>query len=151
MAHSLRKINLFSLFNLPAAYFTGVRTTFMDSTRCEVVVKHRWINQNPFGSMFWAVQGMAAEMTTGLLLMTKIKKSKKSIAMLVAHNNADFYKKARGKITFSCEQGNSIDVAIEKAIATTEGQKLTLHAVGHDEDGDKVSSFNFEWSIKLRS
>ena len=43
----------------------GVRTKYIDNSKCIVVVKHRWINQNPFDSMFWAVQGMAAELATG--------------------------------------------------------------------------------------
>ena len=74
-----RKLNLFLAFKLPSAFLTGVRTRFLDDQRCVVVVKHRWINQNPFRSMFWAVQGMAAELSTGALLMMKIKASNKSI------------------------------------------------------------------------
>ena len=38
-------------------------------------VKHRWINQNPFNSMYFAVQAMAAELSTGALVM--IANSKK--------------------------------------------------------------------------
>jgi len=37
-------------------------------------VKHRWLNQNPFNSMYFAVQAMAAELTTGALVMYQIKK-----------------------------------------------------------------------------
>ena len=33
--------------------------------------------------MFWAVQGMAAELTTGALVMAKINESGKKISMLV--------------------------------------------------------------------
>ena len=68
---------LFYLFKLPAAYFCGVRTKSNSDTTCVVSVKHRWINQNPFNSMFWAVQGMAAELTTGALVMSKVKLSGK--------------------------------------------------------------------------
>ena len=61
------KLNIFLMFKLPAAYFTGVRAKHLDDTTCIVSVKHRWINQNPFKSMFWAVQGMAAELSTGAM------------------------------------------------------------------------------------
>ena len=84
------KLNTYLLFKLPSAYFTGVRTKHIDDSTCIVTVKHRWINQNPFRSMFWAVQGMAAELTTGALVMKKIRDSGKSISMLVANNNATF-------------------------------------------------------------
>ena len=76
------KLNKYLMFKLPAAYFTGVRTKYLDDTTCVVNVKHRWLNQNPFNSMFWAVQGMAAELTTGALMMKKIRESGEKISML---------------------------------------------------------------------
>ena len=145
------KLNTFLMFKLPAAYFTGVRTKSLDDTTCVVTVKHRWINQNPFNSMFWAVQGMAAELTTGALVMKKIKESGKNISMLVANNNATFTKKATGRITFTCEEGHKIDEAISKAIETGEGQTVWLSANGVNKDGVEVSSFNFEWTLKVKS
>ena len=151
MTFTPRKLNLFLAFKLPSAFLTGVRARFLDDQRCVVVVKHRWINQNPFGSMFWAVQGMAAELSTGALLMTKIKASNKSISMLVINNKASFNKKAKGLITFSCNQGELVDDAIKKAIATREGQRFVLTTSGVDQHGHAVSSFDFEWSVKLKS
>lgn len=145
------KLNTFLMFKLPAAYFTGVRTKSLDDTTCVVTVKHRWINQNPFNSMFWAVQGMAAELTTGALVMKKIKESGKKISMLVANNNATFTKKATGRITFTCKEGHKIDDAISKAIETGEGQTVWLSANGVNADGVEVSSFNFEWTLKVKS
>jgi hypothetical protein len=145
------KLNMFLMFKLPAAYFTGVRTKHLDDTTCVVSVKHRWINQNPFNSMFWAVQGMAAELTTGALVMKKIKESGKNISMLVANNNASFTKKATGRITFKCEEGLKIDEAINKAIETGEGQTVWLNVNGINAEGVQVSTFNFEWTLKVKS
>ena len=145
------KLNTFLLFKLPAAYFTGVRTKHLDDTTCIVSVKHRWINQNPFNSMFWAVQGMAAELTTGALVMKKIRESGKKISMLVANNNASFTKKATGRVTFKCSEGSNIDDAITKAIKTGEGQTVWLNANGINKEGVQVSSFNFEWTLKVKS
>jgi hypothetical protein len=150
MNFTARKLNLFLLFKLPSAYFTGVRTQSIDAQKCVVSVRHRWINQNPFKSMFWAVQGMAAELSTGALIMMKIQATQKNISMLVIKNNASFSKKAKGLITFSCDQGNLVDEALEKALATGEGQTLILTAKGIDLVGDEVASFDFEWSLKLK-
>ncbi len=101
--------------------------------------------------MFWAVQGMAAELTTGALVMSKIRSSGKKISMLVASNNASFTKKATGRITFTCDQGQKIDDAIAKAIETGEGQTVTLNSKGINKEGLQVSDFNFEWTLKVRS
>ena len=70
--------------------------------------------------------------------------------MLVANNNATFIKKATGRITFECIQGHLVDEAIEKAIATKEGQTIWMQAKGFNKDGVEVSSFNFEWTLKLK-
>ncbi len=132
-------------------FFTGIRVKTITNESCTVSVKHKWINQNPFKSMFWAVQGMAAELTTGALMLSKIRESGKNISMLVANNNASFTKKATGRITFTCVDGNKIDEIIAEAIKTGEGQTLWMQSVGTNEDGIVVSTFNFEWSIKLKS
>ena len=144
------KLNKYLMFKLPAAYFTGVRTTFLDDKKCTVCVKHRWINQNPFNSMFWAVQGMAAELSTGALVMKKIKESGKKVSMLVLTNNASFSKKATGRITFTCVDGLKVDEAITKSIETRKGQTVWLNAKGINEDGVEVSDFNFEWTLKVK-
>jgi hypothetical protein len=145
------KLNTFLLFKLPAAYFCGVRTKSLNDTTCIVSVKHRWINQNPFNSMFWAVQGMAAELTTGALVMSKAKESGKRVSILVATNNASFTKKATGRITFSCDEGQKVDEAITKAIQTGEGQTVWLNAKGINKEGVQVSDFNFEWTLKVKA
>ena len=77
--------------------------------------------------MFWAAQGMAAELPTGVLVMKAIRDSGRKVSMLVTHQQADFYKKATGKITFSCTGGDEISrTAIETSIQTGEGQEIVL-------------------------
>ena len=148
---SPRKLNTFLLIKLPSAFFCGVRTKSLTDEACIVSVKHRWINQNPFNSMFWAVQGMAAELTTGALVMTKIRSSGQKMSMLVTSNNATYTKKATGRIQFTCIQGKAIDATIAKAIETGEGQTILLNSKGINKDGEQVSDFNFEWSIRVKS
>ena len=100
--------------------------------------------------MFWAVQGMAAELSTGILVINQIRSSGKKISMLVASNNATFTKKAVGRITFICNDGKKIDEAIKVAVETGEGQTFWMQSKGTNEDGIVVSTFNFEWTIKVK-
>ena len=144
------RFNIFMFFKLPSAWWSGVRLYEINSEKCIVKVRHRWINQNPFKSMFWAVQGMAAEMTTGAFLTREIELSGHNISMLVANNTAKFTKKATGKIRFVCDQGIEVKKLIKKAIATGEGQTLWIDSKGYNEDNLRVSHFSFEWSVKLR-
>lgn len=145
------KLNTYTMFKLPSAYICGVRTKSITDQNCVVTVKHKWINQNPFKSMFWAVQGMAAEFSTGALVIAKIQESGQKISMLVTTNKAVFTKKATGKITFTCNDGNKIDQAIAQTIKTGEGQTVWMQSQGVNQDGVVVSTFDFEWSIKLKT
>ena len=145
------KLNAFMFFKLPSAYWSGVRVKTIELNKCEATVKHRWFNQNPFNSMYFAVQAMAAEFTTGALVMYQIKQSKTNISMLVAQNKAVFTKKATGRITFTCNDGDKIAETIRKAIETKEGQTVWITSRGVNEKGEQVSEMQFEWTVRLRN
>ena len=144
------KLNTYTFFKLPAAFWSGVRVKSISAETCIVSVKLGWFNQNPFKSMYFAVQAMAAEFTTGALVMFHIKASEQNISMLVAQNKAVFTKKATGKISFTCNQGKEIADCIEKAIQTNEGQTIWLTSIGVNESGEQVSEMQFQWTIKTR-
>ena len=82
--------------------------------------------------------------------MGKIKESGKNISMLVLNNKANFTKKATGRITFVCNDGKKVDDTILKAIETGEGQTIWMTSVGTNEEGIEVSTFNFEWTVKVK-
>ena len=140
------RANLFFFFKLPAAWLTGVRVDKIDDNSATVKLKHMWINQNPFDSIFWAVQGMAAEISTGVLILKQIQIEKIDISMLVVNNNADFSKKAKGRILFSCNQGEIVRETI-KNLKIKKPKIIKLTSIGIDEKGDQVSKFNFYWSL----
>jgi hypothetical protein len=143
-------INSYLFFKLPSVWWCGIRVRKISPNNCSANVKLGWFNKNPFKSLFWAVQGMAAELSTGILLMQSISKSKKKISMLVLNNKANFSKKARGLITFNCFQGNDISKAIEKLIKEEKAQTIWVKSSGVDDKGDIVSSFEFEWTLMLK-
>ena len=145
------RINAFNFFKLPSVWWSGIRVTKIDNNSCQVKVVHRWINQNPFKSMFWAVQGMAAELTTGVLIMEAIHNSKRKVSMLVLNNRANFSKKARGKVLFECDEKQKLIKSMNTLIKTQESQTVWLTSKGIDQNGDIVSTFEFEWTLLLKN
>jgi len=148
LTHS--KLNTLLIFKLPIAYISGVRSRYITEEQSKVSVRHRWINQNPFRSMYFAVQAMAAELSTAALVIYHIRKSKQNISMLIISNKADFSKKATGKIIFTCDDGDKIKEAIQKAIQTKEGQTCWMKSVGVNQNSEQVSEFDFQWTIKIK-
>ncbi len=144
------KYNLFLLKKLPSAYFCGARIKSIDSNQCEIKIALNWFNKNPYKSMFWAAQGMAAELTTALMITDKIKKSGYDVSMLLISNNANYYKKATGLIVFNCNEGAEIDEMMNKLISSNTSQTITLSSTGINQNNITVSKFIFEWSLKIR-
>ncbi|WP_089380819.1 DUF4442 domain-containing protein [Lutibacter agarilyticus] len=151
MKITVKKMNRFLMFKLPSAYLCGVRLKELDAEKAVATVKYRWINQNPFNSMYFAVQSMAAELTTGTIVIQKIQESGQKISMLVTNHSGAFTKKAVGRITFTCADGHLIDEALKRTIETGEGETIQMKSFGIDAQGDQVSAYEFEWSIKLRT
>ena len=148
---TIKNLNKFLLFKLPSAYLSGIRVTNITEKEAMATVKQQWINQNPFKSLYWATQGMASELVTGILVMKKIADSGKKISMLVTEQSGTFTKKATGRITFICKDGDKIEAAIQKAIDTKEGQTLVMFAEGFNEEYESVSKFEYTWGIKMKS
>lgn len=145
-----RQFNTYMFFKIPSAWWSGVRLESISETGAQTRVRHRWANQNPFKSMFWAVQGMAAEFATGALAMYHIRQSGRPVSMLVINNKANFSKKATGLLRFRCQDGEAFKLALEAALTTGQGQTVWMKAVGTDSQGDVVSTFLFEWTIKVK-
>lgn len=142
------KINFFLLFKLPSAWFCGVRLKYIDHSKAVVRVKHRWINQNPFKSLYFAVQQMAAELSTGVLVMQAIKRHNVPISMLVIEAQSQFHKKATGQINFECHFGQQVIEAVNRSIKENSPQVIDIPVCAYNSAGIKVSEFSFKWSIK---
>lgn len=146
-----RSVKWFSLFKLPLVFLSGIRLRSIQEGFSIVDVRYKWINQNPFRSMFWAVQGMAAELATGVLLLDVIQKKKVNISMLLTQTEASFTKKATGKITFKCMQGAQAKLLVEQAIESGQGEGAWLECSGVDASGQQVCHFRFFWSVKQKN
>ncbi|RRO24077.1 DUF4442 domain-containing protein [Flavobacteriaceae bacterium 14752] len=142
------KVNWFLLFKLPSAWFCGVRLKSIDASRSQVTVKHRWINQNPFKSLYFAVQNMAAELSTGVLVMQAIQSQNQKVSMLVIEAHSEFFKKATGRIRFKCHDGQKIDKIVHESIRDITSKQMTLFVEAFDKNDVMVSKFNFTWSVK---
>ena len=150
-AFSVEHFNHMVKEQLPAADFCGVAVTDINATRCTVSMTHQHANQNPFGSIYFAALAMAAELSTGAMVIRAVNTAPEAISMLVLNQNANFSKKARGTITFTCDQGSLIAAAIDETIQTREGVTLWLQGTGMDENGDVVTVMNFEWTIRVKN
>lgn len=145
------KLKLFLISKLPLAYFAGVNLESANPLEAVATIRFKWINQNPFRSIYFAALSMAAELSTGVLAMMHLYGRKPAVSMLVVANTAEFYKKATGKIIFTCKEGMELKKAIENSMHSLEPQSITVSTIGIDEKGDAVAKFSFTWSFKAKA
>ena len=144
------KFRLYLLFNLPMGWLAGMKIIDLTENHCITSVPFKWINKNPFKSVYFAVQSMAAELSTATACMVAIQGHQPSIALIIVDMKGQFYKKATGKVFFTClHQGQTYDT-VAQALASKKAQTLSLKTVGKMSDGTLVSEFTFTWSFKQR-
>lgn len=144
------KFRMFLFTKLPAAFFAGVRVREIDEKRCRVTVPYKWLSQNPFRSTYFACLSMAAEMSTGSLAMAHLYKSDPPVSMLVVRVDSEYFKKATGRTSFVCDDGQLFEKAIEEAIATGEARIVKAKSIGTNKEGEVVAEFYITWSFKAK-
>lgn len=145
------KLRFFLMRSLPMAWLAGLRVVELTDERCSVQFRYKYWVKNPFKSVYFAVLAMAAELSTGVMAMREIYKRKPGVSMLVVGLEAEFMKKATGKITFTCPCGASFREKVQQAIDSGQPQMVCCHSIGTDESGEEVAKFKLMWSFKSRS
>ena len=140
--------SLYLFFNIPSAYFSGVRLIALTNNECWVTIRKKWFNRNPFKSIYFASLAMAAEMSTGVLVMAHSFRRSPKISMLVTDVDATYMKKSVGKILFKCGDGVHVVDAINRATKYGKTVKLQIHAFGYNKAEEMVASFTITWSLK---
>ena len=144
------KFRFFLFQKLPAAFFAGLRIHHFDPEKCVVRIKYSWFTMNPFKSVYFAVEAMAAEMCSGMLAFGQVYQRTPKVSMLVVKMEAAFVKKATGVILFTCEDGQMIQNAINEAITSGEGKTIVCKSIGTNSANEVVAEFNFTWSFKAK-
>ncbi len=138
------------LAKLPAALWCGVRLHRLDEMGCTTSVPYGWRSQNPFRSTYFAAQAMAAELSTGALVLLAVEDAGMPISTLILDIHGTFGKKATRRVTFRCDAGAEIFAAVAEARATGEARVVSVETVGTMDDGTETSRFRFTWSMKAK-
>ncbi|HCK21221.1 MAG TPA: thioesterase [Bacteroidetes bacterium] len=141
---------LFLLRSMPIALLAGLYVRKFDENAAVVSVPFKWLSQNPFKSVYFATQAMAAEMSTGLLAMQAIQGYHPPFSMLVTALDSTFIKKADQRVYFTCSDAAAFSEAVEAAAASGEGRTVKAVSEGKLQDGTVVSTFTITWSFKQK-
>lgn len=94
---------------------------------------------------------MAAEFSTGFPAFYYIRQQKKNVSMLVVGQEAEFLKKATGRIQFKCDDIHLIRSTIDTVVSLNQPSSIAVTSIGRNSEGEEVAVFTFTWSFKSRS
>lgn len=150
LANNAFRLKLFFIKHMPMGLLNGLRIIELDDKHASVSVPYNWLTKNPFHSTYFAVQAMAAELSSGAMAIAEVMAAPKPVSMLVFDMTANFTKKARSKVVFTCNDGEAISTAVKRTLETGEGQTVTITSIGIDRTGNQVSEFQFTWTFKAK-
>ena len=93
---------------------------------------------------------MGAELATAGVPLAIVRSMPESVRTLVASQEAKFIKKAKGRISFTCNNGILARSAIEESLETGKSVNVDITAVGQDPSGEVVSEWVFNWNFLAR-
>jgi hypothetical protein len=139
---------LFLLLKLPLGFLSGMRIKKLSAEQCVATVPYGWMTRNPFASTYFAALSMAAELSNGALALMAVEGT--NVAVIIVNMEAQFIKMAKNITTFTCNDGDLLFEAVEKAKATGEVVTTRVYTEGVSDDGVVVAKFHFTWSFKAR-
>ena len=135
---------------LPLAACAGLRLARLDESGCAVALPGGWRTRNPFGSMYFAAQAMAAEMSTGAPAMMLAEGASASVSMLVREVRGVFTRRIVGPATFTFADIGAMHAAVDRAVASGESETFVARSTGRTAAGEPASDFEVTWSFKRR-
>ena len=103
-------------------------------------------SHNPFGSVFWAVMGMAAELSTGAIVYAYASDS--NVKFILIGMEAKFLKKVKGKSFYFCDAGLNVSRSFEEVINNSDTSIVLLPVIASDEAGQILAEFTFTWQLR---
>lgn len=139
----------FSLMRLPSLVWWSVRLKALDSEKCVVTMPFTWRTQNPFGSIYFAAQAGAAELSTGLLCMQELS-GRGKWSMYVIGFEAEYGVTAKTKVAFTCEDAAPLRETLDRIEENNKPEELVMISTGVNTQGQMVSRFKIKWSFKKK-
>ena len=144
-------IRYFGWSKVPMIFYC--RPSVIDISSDSVTVKIPLLrrNRNHVGSMYLGALSVGADITSAMLSLAIIKKSKRKIIPIFKDFHADYLKRAEGDVHFVCNQGPKIKSMIEKTISQKSrvNEKIDVFAYVPSKLGEEiVAKFSLTLSIK---
>jgi len=146
-------INFFGLTKVPLIFYCRPKIVDISSESVTLKIPLLRRNKNHVGSMYIGVLTVGADLSSAILALNHIKKSKVKIIPIFKDLKAEFIKRAEGDVHFVCNEGKKIDSMIKEVINKKTRVNKLINVVAYVPDklgDDPVAKFSLTLSIKAQ-
>ncbi len=143
------RLKAFALTKVPLLFLTRAQVKSINDKKCEIDMPFSKIIKNHWGSVYFGALAIGADACVGLLATYKIDQSGESVSLVFKSFKASFLKRAMGRTTFVCDEGQAIDELLERTLQSDQRQHKTIKAYALV-DQERVAEFELELSLKRK-
>ncbi len=146
-------VRLWALKNVFLLWLASPKIIEVNERRCLVQIPLNWKTKNHLGSMYFGALCIGADVSGGLIAFHLMQKQKARLAFVFKDVKGSFLKRPEDDVLFTCEDGESIQATVQRAIETGERQESTVHVVAtcpKKLGEEPVATFELTLSLKKK-
>ena len=146
-------IKYFGFFKVPLIFYCRPKIINIseDSVTLKIPLLRR--NKNHVGSMYIGALAVGADLTSAILALSLVNKSKIKIIPIFKDLHANFLKRAEGDVHFVCNEGKIIQSMIKEVIDKKIRINKSINVVAYVPDKlgkEPIAEFSLTLSIKAK-
>ena len=145
-------IKYFGFTKVPLIFYCKPKVVDISSDSVTLKIPLLRRNRNHVGSMYIGALAIGADLSSAILALNLVSKSKYKIIPIFKDLKADFLKRAEGDVHFVCNEGEKIKKMIDKVLKdkTRVNELINVIAYVPSKLGDEpVAKFSLTLSIKV--
>ena len=146
-------IKYFGFTKVPLIFYCKPKVVEISDTSVTLKIPLLRRNRNHVGSMYIGALAIGADLSSALLALNIVDKSKRKIIPIFKDLKAEFLKRAEGDVHFVCNEGEKIDRMMKKVLSQNIRVNEVVNVVAYvpSKLGENpVAKFSLTLSIKAR-
>lgn len=148
-------VRLWALRNVFLLWLIRPKIVELTNDRCIVRVPLNWITRRlDIHAMYLGTLVMGADVAAGLIAFKLVRERGERVNFIFKDLKAEFLKRAEGAVTFTNNDGPSIQELLRRTLASGEREEATVHVVATvpEKLGDEpIAKFELTLSLKKSS
>jgi acyl-coenzyme A thioesterase PaaI-like protein len=145
------QVFLLGRFKIPMLGYTGLKLVEINDTMSIVKIRLKRRTKNHLNSMYFGALAVGADVAGGIHAFYFAQTHNRKVSFAFKGMSCEFIKRAESDCTFISKDGNKVESAILKSIATGDRVNEITHVEVFDAEKELVATFEMIVSVKCKA